>query len=238
MTRRGARLLAHLASNAVLRLLGGTARGRRFIFAGYAAFNRWGSAESRSGAGSTLEQTTRIREVLPGVLEAFEIRSLVDVPCGDGNWMRTINHGLERYVGVDIVPGLIEVLRRTARENEHFICLDLVSDELPPADAVLCRDVLVHLTFSQVFSALRTIERSGAQLLIATTFPGRVNTDIPTGGWRPLDLAAPPFTLGSPMVLINEACTEGGGRYSDKSLGVWWIGETDPPEAPAVISNG
>ena len=223
---------ARLAFNALLRLLGRTVRGRRAIFSSFAALNRWGSAESRSGEGSTLDQTRRIREVLPKVLEAFGIRSLVDAPCGDGNWIRTVNQGLDRYVGVDIVPQLIDDLLKLARENECFICRDLVTDELPRADAVLCRDALVHLSFSQALSALRNIERSGARFLIATTFPGRVNKDIATGGWRPLDLCAPPFELGPPMVLIDEECTESGGRYSDKSLGVWWIGASQPPAVP------
>lgn len=134
-------------------------------------------------------------------------------------------------MGVDIVPQLIDGLRTSARANEAFVCLDLVTDDLPHADAVLCRDALVHLSFSQALSALHNIERSGARFLVATTFPGRENKDIATGGWRPLDMSAPPFELGPPIVLIDEGCTESGGRYSDKSLGVWRIAAS---EAPAV----
>jgi hypothetical protein len=109
----------------------------------------------------------------------------------------------------------------TAQANERFVVLDAVSDALPLADAVLCRDLIVHLPFRQGMKVVENFRRSGAKFLIATTFPGRRNVDIHPGGWRPLDLSAAPFGLGEPLRLIVEGCTEGGGAYRDKSLGVW-----------------
>jgi hypothetical protein len=41
------------------------------------------------------------------------------------------------------------------------------------------------------------------------------------GQFRPLNLEAPPMSLPAPMLMINEGCTEGDGKYQDKSLGLW-----------------
>jgi hypothetical protein len=128
---------------------------------------------------------------------------------------------LRQYIGVDIVPTLIAELNETARNNEVFCLADIVSDSLPSADAILSRDALVHMPLKQAAAAIKNFRLSGATYLIATTFPGRSNTELPAGHWRPLDLSVAPFGLGTPIALINEKCTEGGGRYADKCLGVW-----------------
>src|SRR6266704_119458 len=52
--------------------------------------NAWQNAESRSGHGSTVERTALIRYVLAALVEEFGIRSLLDAPCGDFNWMKEV----------------------------------------------------------------------------------------------------------------------------------------------------
>jgi len=175
---------------------------------------------------------------LPGILRSLSIESLLDLPCGDGNWIRMINRDLGEYIGADIVPSIVRELDSTARENERFVCLDLVTDLLPRADAVLCRDALVHLSFGQGIAAISNIRQSGTRFLIATTFPGRSNHDITTGGWRPLDLAAPPFDLGPPKLLLNEGCTQKQGLYADKSLGVWDLRDESAAGSDAAEDGG
>ena len=95
-------------------------------------------------------------------------------------------------------------------------------DALPQADAILCRDGLVHLSHRDARAAVSNFRRSNAEWLISTTFTGRAsNEDIHTGGWRPLNLALHPFDLGDPVEVLTENCTEEGGRWLDKALGVW-----------------
>ncbi len=222
------RSLARGRLHALFRRLSSSSVGRRVLFTGFAAMNRWGSAESLSGEGSTLAQTEELRRQLPVIFEQFQIRSLLDIPCGDAHWMRMINGRLHAYIGADIVTSLVNELKKHARSNECFLTLDVVSDPLPEVDAVLSRDVLVHLSLDQALQAVENIRNSGSRFLLATTFPGRSNRDIATGGWRPLDLAAEPFDLGPPLLIVNEACTESGGTFSDKSLGVWQLGSPPP----------
>jgi hypothetical protein len=118
---------------------------------------------------------------------------------------------------------VVEPLQTAFTDSQHrFLVLDLTRDDLPQADALLCRDCLVHLSFADIRRALANVLRSGIPYLMTTTFPGcEVNEDIVTGDWRPLNLTRPPFDFPPPLELLNEGCTEGGGLFADKSLAVW-----------------
>jgi glycosyltransferase involved in cell wall biosynthesis/SAM-dependent methyltransferase len=186
--------------------------------------NIFGSRESHSGEGSTLEQTAAIRREIPALLRELGAKSLLDAPCGDFNWLREAELGVERYIGVDIVRDLVAAdQRRYGRAGREFQCRDLIRDPLPAADVILCRDCLVHLNFRDARQMLRNFRRSGSRYLLTTTFTGRgENVDL-TGSmlWRTLNLQRAPFNFPAPLHLINENCTEAGGAYADKCLGLW-----------------
>ena len=190
--------------------------------------NLWGAAESTSGLGSELDATTVLRADLPRLLAKHGITSLLDAPCGDAGWINAVNPGV-RYVGVDIVPALVERLqaRATAGEITGDYCLaDLTCDPLPRCDAILCRDCLVHLSFANIERAVANFRRSGATWLIATTFPEwQSNGDCEDGDWRALNFERAPFSWAAPAELLNENCTEAGGGWRDKSLGVWRLSD-------------
>ncbi len=111
-----------------------------------------------------------LRSELPAVLTRLGVRNLVDAPCGDCNWRQHLEIDLDAYIGVDIVPALIEDNRRRYRHfNWKFEVADLIKDPLPTADAVLCRDALIHLSLADISRALSNIRRSGAKYLLATS---------------------------------------------------------------------
>lgn len=226
-----------LAKRVVIRLLLATGVKhqalRRWLFRSYYDENSWGDADSRSGPGSNLEQTKVIRGELPRLFEHWGITSLLDLPCGDGHWWGLVDHHLDAYIGADVVPEMIAERQAAARPGETFHCLDVTTDPLPRADAIFCRDLLVHFSYDQAIAAIANMRASGAELLITTTFPGRRNKDIKTGGWRAIDLTAPPFGFPAPLELVNEECTEDDGQYADKSLGVWRLSDITVPAAGA-----
>lgn len=201
---------------------------RRFTY--IYSTNAWGGAESRSGTGSSLMQTAAIRAMIPVVFADLNIRTLLDIPCGDYSWMKEMNLPVEQYVGADIVS---ELIKRNAvtygGAGKLFVVCDVTKDPLPPADCILCRDCLGHLSFQHIFRALKNIQRSKCTYFLTTTFPNRTrNWDIESGDWRPINLTIAPFNFPPPLKLINECCTEDGGIWSDKSLGLWKI--TDLPD--------
>lgn len=187
--------------------------------------NGWGNGPSKSGKGSSLPQTTQIRAVLPLLLKAYNCKTMIDAPCGDLYWIKTANLPIEKYIGVDIVQKLIEINRKEYEDQYHSFChLDITKQVLPKADIILCRDCLVHLGYRDIANAIRLFKESGCKYLLTTTFINRKkNKDLVKMGWRPLNLLIEPFNFPEPLEIINENCTEGNGRYADKSLLLWKI---------------
>ncbi len=182
----------------------------------------WDDDESISGHGSRLDRTTKIRAALPSLLSKYECRSLLDIPCGDFNWMRTLALEVE-YIGADIVGDLIEHNQeKYADAHRKFVKQDLLRDPLPAVSLILCRDCLVHFSNADVVTALKNIKASGSKYLLTTTFPEyHRNESIVTGEWRPINLCRHPFNLPSPLELLDD--TFDAPIYREKYLGLWEI---------------
>ena len=201
--------------------------------------NLWGAETSRSGLGSEDEQTANLRADLPSLLETLQVKTLLDLPCGDFSWMSRTNCHLDRYIGADIVD---EIVARNASSfatldgRIDFRKLDLLSDTLPASDAILCRDCLVHLSYENIGKALTNLRASKLHWLIATTFTDlHENHDAIDGDWRSLNMEAPPFRFPPTFAILNEGCTEASGAYADKSLGAWRV--DDLPAFPSPNST-
>jgi hypothetical protein len=186
--------------------------------------NGWGGNESISGTGSSLDQTAVIRKEIPAIIKKIGANSILDIPCGDFNWMSGVKLDID-YIGGDIVPDLVSKNNKNYQSDMcKFLLLDITKDQLPAVDVILCRDCLVHFSIRDIDRAIGSIKRSGSKYLFTTTFTGRhENPDIETGSWRPINLQLSPFSFPEAIELINEQCTENGGIYSDKCLGLWRI---------------
>ena len=189
--------------------------------------NHWAGAESRSGQGAGGDQTSVLRQALPALWRSFGVTRVLDLPCGDWSWMADVDLAGIDYTGGDLLPEL--AARNTARfggPGRRFLPLDLTTSLLPAADLLLCRDCLVHFSLADIGRALANLRRAPIRYLLTTTFPGEpANLDITTGDWRPLNLERPPFGFPPPLALLVEGCTEGDGRFRDKSLGLWRVAD-------------
>jgi len=169
-----------------------------------------GELESVSGYGSYLENTKEIREALPGIFTAYDIKTFTDIPCGDWNWMKEVDLGGIEYRGYDIVPEMI--LANQAKygklEGITFGVRNIVEDSIPKSDLVMCRDLLFHLSNWWITKVLKNIKVSGSKLFLSTSFPNvKVNDPLEMGGsigWRPINLCLPPFNLPKPIEFIQE----------------------------------
>lgn len=196
------------------------------VFEKIYSLHHWYDEESKSGPGASLKHTKTVRAIVSKVLKELEVKTLLDIPCGDFNWMQEIDLSKCEYTGADIVS---EIVRQNesdySAQSRRFVWADITVSPLAQADLLFCRDCLVHFSFSDIGKALANIKRSGSRFLLTTTFTNRTNEDITTGYWRPINLEAPPFSFPKPMELFNENCTEGHKQYADKSLGLWNIDE-------------
>ncbi len=187
--------------------------------------NYWGDPDSRSGTGSSLEQTAHLRFELEKLFQDLNIKSVLDIPCGDFHWMKDFSLINEiEYIGADIVDKIIDYnIENYQKENILFQTLDLTQDSLPTTDLIIIRDCLVHFTFDKIEEAFTNLKNQEYKYALITSFVERPsNADLhQIGEWRPLNLMKPPFALPDPLKTINEKCTEANGAFEDKSMCLW-----------------
>lgn len=181
-----------------------------------------GKPETACGAGSTVEFTAGVRRWLPNALKAFRVKTLLDAPCGDLNWITKTDLSDVHYVGVDADPEHVEKAktrkwdRGTSPWSVKLEVSDVLKDVLPVSDAVLCRDFFQHLPFDDVWKALHSFSLTGAKYLFATSHSTRWNVDIPRAGmYRPLNLTLPPTFIGQPIDCVSDG--------NNRVLGVWRV---------------
>lgn len=183
--------------------------------------NYWGSEESVSGSGSVIKQTNKVISEIEQIFNKLNVENVLDAPCGDFNWMKQVHLKGIQYQGMDIVEELIDSNSRRFEKypNLNFKTGNIIEDKLPKVDLIFCRDCLVHFSFKDIETALQNFKKSGSKYLLTTSFINhKINKDIDTGYWRPLNLEKAPFNFPEPIFFINEKCTEGGGKHKDKSL--------------------
>ena len=192
------------------------------IFSSYYKNNSWGSTESSSGPGSELRNAQALISELPSLIEKWHIKSILDIPCGDWNWMRHVDRRGAAYIGADIVPELINDNNKKY-PGIDFRIINASYDPLPEVDLILCRDLLIHLPYSEISNIFRNLKKSNSKYLLTTTFMRKAqpNLDIVIGGARRINLTTPPFDLPSPEEIIVEENTERGG--ADKCMALWKI---------------
>jgi hypothetical protein len=187
------------------------------IFTEIYSKNLWQSTQSVSGTGSEYINVLELIKELPIVFKKFNINSILDIPCGDYNWIKNIDLTNITYIGADIVNDLIES-NKQKYNNIDFRVLDITNDKLPMVDLIFVRDCLGHLSNENVLKAIQNMKESGSKFLLATSFTKYdVNTDIENGGWKCINLMISPFFL-TPIYLINEDCKEGYPNYNDKCM--------------------
>ena len=159
----------------------------------------WGrdvAGKGTSGTGSTLEITREYRAYLEDFIKTHNIKSVVDAGCGDWTFSSAIDWGGASYLGVDIASDVIAAVRaRHEKPNVKFQVGD-ITDDLPAADLLISKDVLQHLSNTLVHNFIENNLRKGKyKWVILTNDRGSKNSDVENGGYRAIDLSAPPFDV-------------------------------------------
>lgn len=162
--------------------------------------NLWTSGESHSGLGSEVAYTENLIKFLPEVFERFNVKTIVDAPCGDFNWMKHVQLKKNMtYIGVDIVPELVKNNQNTYGNEQYCFTLgDIAKDHLPKADILFCRDCLFHLSNKDIYLVFKNFVESDISLLLTSTHVNNgsfINKDIFSGDFRLIDLFSEPFCL-------------------------------------------
>ena len=198
----------------------------------------FGSLESRSGPGSTLDETKKLRESIKKIIKDKNIKSVVDIPCGDFNWMKEIVFNFDSYIGGDIVIKAIEENNeRYSNSRIKFIEFDIVNDEIPNGDLLIVRDIIGHFPIEDGVKILKNILNSKCKYLLSTTWAKKIGNDwfpcekndvhrenegVDYGRFYPVNLMSNPFNLPNAEIYLEEDVMvdnfENGNR---KTLALW-----------------
>ena len=175
----------------------------------------WGSREGRpfcSGEGSVIENAVApYCELVRDFIKDRNIKRVVDLGCGDfGVGSRLIGPHIH-YTGVDVVPLLIDYNQQQfGSSGVEFRCLNMIEDELPPGDLCLVRQVMQHLSNTQIQETLTSLSRYRFAIITEHVYAGpglRRNLDKPHGpGIRfprrsGVFLESPPFNCPATVLM-------------------------------------
>ena len=202
---------------------------KEYVFTSIWRNNYWGSGESLSGPGSTLEQTANLREKMPIMFDEIGIKSVFDAPCGDMHWMQHVLKDANfTYIGGDIVDELVDVNKnKFSNSKVDFIKFDMTADSFPMADVWLCRAIFYHLSNRDIYLALEQFSASDIKYILTTncvTDQHHIKSDITTGDWRSLDLTLPPFNFTRESLWEIEDCVP---PHPPMTLTLWTKGQVE-----------
>jgi SAM-dependent methyltransferase len=149
-----------------------------------------------SGSGSTLDITREYRAFIEDFIKKNHVKSVVDAGCGDWEFSSATDWNNARYLGIDISSDVIEVVKKKYQKDGISFTVGDVTDSLPSADLLLCKDVLQHLPNALIIKFIKNNLKKGKyKWAILTNDRGGSNVDIPAGQYRMIDLSAPPFKV-------------------------------------------
>ena len=157
-----------------------------------------GVIETYSGPGSLLINTDNLIEELPVFLEKYNIKSIIDVPCGDFNYMKNINLDNIKYNGYDISENAIEKCLKYQKQNINFNILDVTNETLNYSDLIICKDLFLHLSFVHIEKILQNIINTKCKYFAVSRYDnGKYkNIDQDSGlGARSIEITSPPFNF-------------------------------------------
>ena len=100
------------------------------------------------------------------------------------------------YCGVDIVAPLIERLAPSQEPRLRLAAGDIRAMDFPPADLWICRDCWFHLSYADIAATMARFLASEIPYILTTSHINDgsfANADCQSGGFRLIDLFAPPF---------------------------------------------
>jgi SAM-dependent methyltransferase len=158
--------------------------------------NRWGY---KSGPGSDPDQAKVWIDIVNSFLEKEDVKTVMDIGCGDWRLGQKYKLNNKSYTGIDISSVILDETMAYSTENVKFIHADFEFLDVEPVDLIIIKDVLQHLPNSKIISIVNKIKNNARYALFCDMYikvnDRELNTDIPTGRARPIDLLESPFSF-------------------------------------------
>ncbi|AVL94957.1 glycosyltransferase [Moumouvirus australiensis] len=162
----------------------------------------WGNG---SGPGSDPEYNQEYIEVLKKLFDDLEIKSITDIGCGDWQFSKYIDFGNINYLGMDVVPHLIETNTKLfGKENIKFKHLDIInnSNQVENTDLIILKDVVQHWPTKTIIKVLDVLKTKTKYILLTNCCDQKDSLDdIKLGEFRPLSRKMYPLKIFKPTFI-------------------------------------
>ncbi len=123
----------------------------------------WGGNEFDFYSGSGSHKPKIINPYLKAIITFLKTKNnhltVCDLGCGDFNIGKQLTKYSKKYIAIDIVKTLVNRNKKLYKEdNLEFYCLDITKDELPKGDCIILRQVLQHLSNTEIQKVAKKIE--------------------------------------------------------------------------------
>ena len=184
----------------------------KFGFQNFPTFYEFWIWRSSSGGGSSPEATQPYKIFLEDFIRQNNIESIVDLGCGDWQFSQFLDFGSATYIGIDASKNVILNNQKSfSRPGVSFANLPKNYSELPCAELLVCKDVLMHLSTKEIQNILSILPNfkyalitndvpcvsAFGEILLKLRLPFSPvnNREIKTGDYRTLDPTQYPFNL-------------------------------------------
>jgi len=154
---------------------------------------RWGSSDDLNRKYSSGDGT-RDKEIVSKYIDAVkdflsdkkDVKSGLDLGCGDFSVGNHFCDLFEDFKGMDVAKNIIEENKRIYSEkNVTFSTLDLTDGTIPITDVIFVRQVLQHLSNTEIQKFVKNIEGKYRYLIVTESLSKSMlfspNKDIVTG---------------------------------------------------------
>lgn len=152
----------------------------------------WGDG---SGGGSV--HSKPYIDYVNAMIAKHRPKVVFDIGCGDMVVASKFNLQGAKYIGWDASTFYAE--EEQTGQHEIHDGKDALTDELPEADMMLCKEVLQHLSNAQVQTLLDRTSHYPTRIFCNSFddegHPLKRNSDIEMGDHRPVDLSQYPFMI-------------------------------------------
>lgn len=161
--------------------------------------------KASSGPGSNPKHAKEWTGLVNSFIKNNNIRSILDIGCGDWQLGKQLNLDNINYIGTDVSSFIIKQIKPYETNNIKFIEADAISMDFPKVDLIILKDVLQHLPIDSIKTIVDKVINSGSKYaLISNLFSTKkwylpfskddeVNIDIEPGDCTALDLKTDPF---------------------------------------------
>ena len=162
----------------------------------------WGKG---SGYGSSRSATRKYRTFLTNFIVENDVKSIVELGCGDFEVMKLIVKKGIQYSGYDVVSDVI--YKNRSKFESSNIQFQLVSDysALDSGSLLICKDVLQHLPIQECKKIISEVFPQYQHVLVTNCIGHRnsqsINENIQTGSFTNMDLRRSPYDLDGTVLL-------------------------------------